>query len=49
MNCLLGDAIFVYAWFRLDTGVQGQVSVDICDWHVYVFVGNSDTGLLLFL
>ena len=26
-----------------------RCSVDICDCHVYVFVGNSDTSLLLFL
>ena len=26
-----------------------RFSVDICDWHVYVLEGNSDTSLLLFL
>ena len=28
---------------------RARCSVDICDWHVYVFVENSGTSLLLFL
>ena len=28
---------------------SARCGVDICDWHVYVFIGNSDTSLLLFL
>ena len=28
---------------------SARCGVDICDWHVYVFIGNSVTSLLLFL
>ena len=31
------------------TQVSDRCSVDICDLHVYVLIGNSDTSSVLFL
>ena len=46
MNCLWVFTILVNAWFGKDTGVQpGAVLTSV----IHVFIGNSDTSLLLFL
>ena len=34
-------------WFRLDTVVRARCTVEIFDCHVYDFIGNSDTSVLL--
>ena len=48
MNCLWVFTIFENAWFGQDTGVQpGAVLTSVID--MFMFIGNSDTSLLLSL
>ena len=50
-NCELPVGIYNICEWLVWVGrrCSARSSVDICDWHVYVFIGNSDTSLLLFL
>ena len=49
MNYLCGFKAFVNVWFRSDTDVQARWAFEISNCHVYIFIGKSDTSLLLFL